>query len=148
MNNFNLMRAAGWRIELKCADGWFYAVAFPDEQGPARAWAKRARPAWANATVTASLFSQLPESTREAVAIFIAKHPAAELEWLGRSAIPDMLKELKSTPQGSPLDRALLVMIEGAAPHFKSIAAALHSRAGAAITPQLGAAPNRQAGRF
>jgi len=127
MNNFNLMRAAGCGVEFLGGQGrlvvavtWYFWAFFAD---------RGFRKSWTFSDISPDLFTQLPEATRKAVGVVVAKWDSvSELDDWPCAPIAEMLAELDETPEGSPLDRALDPIAHGAAEHFPIVVAELAAR--------------------
>lgn len=147
MNNYCLMKSAGFSIYITAVVRAFVARARCDDNGLATLWAF----SWV-APIAPSLFTQLPEQSRKEVAHHATRCKDPGDLWLRSSTFDRMDDEIKNTPEGSPLDLALTAIVEEAAKDFALVAAALKARTEAAelaaITPQSDAAHTRKAGRL
>lgn len=157
MNNFNLMRAAGCGVEFLGGQGRLVvAVTWSDSMPNGYFWAFFAdrgfRKSWTFSDISPDLFTQLPEATRKAVGVVVAKWDSvSELDDWPCAPVAAMLAELEQTPEGSPLDRALDPIAHGAAEHFPIVVAELAAREAreiAAAIPQPTPAPGRKSGRL
>jgi len=154
MNNFNLMRAGGVAIEFLGGEGQLFAsVAWRKSQALPIFWSLiEERCGGPRTAISPELFTRLPEASRKAVGIVVAKWDEIyELDDWPCAPVGEMLAELEQTPEGSPLDRALDSIARATAKFSPTIAAELAAREAreiAAATQQPEPAAVRKSGRL